>query len=48
MKSLFLTTMAAWLLHVAPAQALSPGVHKLETTGGKLVLVHGIYQDEIQ
>lgn len=47
MKNLILTTTVAWLLHIAAAQALSPGVHKCETTGGKLVLVHGIYQDEI-
>jgi len=45
MKSSLLTIGTALLLQLPAAHALPQGITKWQTSGGKLVLVHGIYQD---
>lgn len=47
MKKSSLAIFAASMLNLLPAQAISQGVHKWDTPGGKLVLVHGTYQDTL-
>ncbi len=48
MKKPLITILAAALLHVAPAHALSQGVNRWDTPNGKLILVLGTYQDQIK
>ena len=45
MKNSSLVICAALLLQLPAARAVPQGINKWQTPGGKLVLVHGIYQD---
>lgn len=47
MKKAFLALLAASVLQASAAHALPQGMHKWDTNGGKLILVHGTYQDAI-
>jgi hypothetical protein len=47
MKQAIFAILTTSALYAGTAHALPQGIHKWETSGGKLILVHGIYQDEI-
>jgi hypothetical protein len=47
MKQAIFAILTTSALYAGTAHALPQGIHKWETSGGRLILVHGTYQDEL-